>query len=187
MAAGDLPPRTGNEIDDALRACAEGDRAALRRLFDREGPRMVGVAQRMLKRRPLAEEAVQDSFVLIWRHAARFDPARGTGLTWIYAILRNRSLSILRDERRTVASAQPVADSVADEGDDPEAVMMKLSEADALRGCLEQLPAQRRGLVLLAFVQGLTHGEIAGRLGLPIGTVKSWIRRSLLSLRECLG
>lgn len=174
-------------IEVALLACAAGDKLALRRIYDAESPRMLGVAQRLLKRRALAEEAVQDAFVLIWRHAARFDPQRGGGLTWIYAILRNRSLSILRDEKRTETSDTPVAEEAASEEDDPETVMSKLSDAKALRGCLETLPPQRRGIVLLAFVQGLTHGEIAGKLSLPIGTVKSWIRRSLISLRECLG
>ena len=174
-------------IEVALLACAAGDKLALRRIYDAESPRMLGVAQRLLKRRALAEEAVQDAFVLIWRHAARFDPQRGGGLTWIYAILRNRSLSILRDERRTETSDTPVAEEAASEEDDPETVMSKLSDAKALRGCLETLTPQRRGIVLLAFVQGLTHGEIAGKLSLPIGTVKSWIRRSLISLKECLG
>lgn len=175
------------DIEAALLACASGDKLALRRIYDAESPRMLGVAQRLLKRRALAEEAVQDAFVLIWRHAARFDPERGGGLTWIYAILRNRSLSILRDEKRTETRDEPIAEELASEEDDPETVMSKLSDAKALSACLQQLPAQRRGIVLLAFVQGLTHGEIAGKLNIPIGTVKSWIRRSLMTLKECLG
>jgi RNA polymerase sigma-70 factor (ECF subfamily) len=174
-------------IEDALRASATGNKLALKRIYDAESARMLGVAQRLLKRRALAEEAVQDAFVLIWRHAARFDPQRGSGLTWIYAILRNRSLSILRDERRTETREEPLAEEMASEDDDPETVMSKLSDAKALRACLETLPPQRRGIVLLAFVQGLTHGEIAGKLSLPIGTVKTWIRRSLMTLKTCLG
>lgn len=187
MASDVKQPGEHGEIEIALLACAAGDKNALRRIYEAESPRMLGVAQRLLKRRALAEEAVQDAFVLIFRHAGRFDPERGAGLTWIYAILRNRSLSILRDEKRTETSDTPIAEETASEEDDPETVMAKLSDATALRGCLEMLPPQRRGLVLLAFVQGLTHGEIAGRLKLPLGTVKSWIRRSLLSLKECLG
>lgn len=187
MATGDAPPETTGEIERALIASASGDRAALKRIYEAEAPRMIGVAQRMLKRRALAEEAVQDSFVLIWRHAARFDPARGSGLTWIYAILRNRSLSMLRDERRTELSEAPLDEDAVSTEDDPETAMAKISEAQALHACLETLPAERRRLVLLAFVQGLSHGEIAGRARLPLGTVKSWIRRSLTSLRECLG
>lgn len=187
MASDIASTQKAGEIEAALLACASGDKSALKRIYDAESPRMIGVAQRLLKRRALAEEAVQDAFVLIWRHAARFDPQRGAGLTWIYAILRNRSLSILRDERRTELSENPVAEEAASEEDDPETIMSKLSDAKALHACLETLPEQRRGLVLLAFVQGLTHGEIAGRLKLPIGSVKSWIRRSLIALKECLG
>lgn len=187
MATSAALPHRATDIEDALRACASGDKLALKRIYDAESARMLGVAQRLLKRRALAEEAVQDAFILIWRHAARFDPERGAGLTWIYAILRNRSLSILRDEKRMETSDTPVAEETASEEDDPETVMSKLSDAKALHACLETLPPQRRGIVLLAFVQGLTHGEIAGRLHIPIGTVKSWIRRSLIALKECLG
>lgn len=187
MASDAAAMTKAQEIEAALLSCASGDKSALKRIYDVESARMLGVAQRLLKRRALAEEAVQDTFVLIWRHAARFDPERGSGPTWIYAILRNRSLSILRDEKRTETHEEPVAEELASEEDDPETVMLKLSDAKALHACLETLPAQRRGIVLLAFVKGLTHGEIAGRLNMPIGTVKSWIRRSLISLKECLG
>lgn len=174
-------------IEQALASCARGDKSALRCIYERECPRMLGVAQRILRRRALAEEAVQDAFILIWRHADRFDPARGSGLTWIYAILRNRALSILRDEKRVDLEESPVTQEVPSEEDDPETVMAKLSDAEALKACLGALAPQRREMVLLAFAQGLSHGEIAGRLGMPLGTIKSWIRRSLISLRECLG
>ena len=183
----DAAQAQGVDIERALAACAGGDKIALRRIYDQECPRMIGVAQRMLKRRALAEEAVQDSFILIWRYAARFDPQRGSGLTWIYTILRNRSLSILRDERRTETDESPIAAEAPSEDDDPEAVIAKLSDAKALRRCLEALPAPRREMVLFAFVQGLTHGEIAGKFEMPLGTVKSSIRRSLIALKECLG
>ncbi len=177
---------SGPDIDAALIACARGDEHALRRIYDAEAARMTGVAMRLLKRRALAEEAVHDAFMLIWRHAAKFDAARGSGLTWVYAILRNRSLSILRSEKRTELSDEPLGEEIASEDDSPEMVMSKLSDAKALKNCLERLPVERRSLVLMAFVQGLTHGELAGKLNMPIGTVKSWIRRSLMTLKECL-
>lgn len=174
-------------IDAELLACANGDKNALRRIYEAESPRMLGVAMRLLKRRALAEEALQDSFILIWRYASRFDRARGGGQTWIYTILRNRSLSILRNERHMVTSEAPIDLDVSSEEEDPEMVMMRLSDASALKRCLETLSLERRDAVLLSFAHGLTHGEIAGRLRMPLGTVKAWIRRSLLSLRECLG
>jgi RNA polymerase sigma factor (sigma-70 family) len=170
-----------------LMACGRGDQSALRALYEKEGGRMLGVAQRLLKRRALAEEAVHDAFVLVWRHAARFDPARGEAMPWLYTILRNRALSILRDERRLQTSDTPIAETTASEDDDPETILSKLSDAKALRHCLEKLEAPRRHAVLLAFVNGLTHAELAVRLNLPLGTIKSWIRRSLVTLKECLG
>jgi RNA polymerase sigma factor (sigma-70 family) len=172
---------------EALMACAGGDTTALRQLYEQEAPRMIGVAMRLLKRRALAEEAVQDTFVLIHRNAASFDPARGQALPWIYTILRNRSISILRSEGRMETQAEPLGEEMASEEDDPETVLSKLSDAHALKHCLERLEPARRELVLLAFVKGLTHGELAGRMNMPLGTIKSWIRRSLMTLKECLG
>ncbi|MEW6255811.1 MAG: sigma-70 family RNA polymerase sigma factor [Pseudomonadota bacterium] len=174
------------DCDAALRACAKGDRAALHGLYASEAARMIGVARRILRRDALAEEAVHDSFVQIWRQAASFDPARGGARTWIYAIVRHRALNILRGETRTelVDDLEPLGLEAPEES--PEAAMLRLSESGRLRVCLERLDAPRRAALLLAYVNGLTHGELAGRFGVPLGTMKSWVRRSLLSLRECL-
>lgn len=176
----------GLDCEAALLACARGERAALQALYAAEAGRMMGVARRILRREALAEEAVHDSFVLIWRQAGSFDPARGGGRTWIYAILRHRALNILRGETRTelMDDMEPLGLQAPE--DSPEAAMLRLSESGRLRACLERLDAPRRGALLLAYVNGLTHGELAGRFGVPLGTMKSWIRRALLSLRECL-
>ncbi|MEJ1160697.1 sigma-70 family RNA polymerase sigma factor [Prosthecomicrobium sp. N25] len=179
-------PASG-EIEALIGACAEGDRSALKALYDREAGRMIAVAQRIVKRRALAEEVVQDVFLQVWRKAETFDPRLGSGLTWIYAILRNRALNILRSESRTDLVDDPETYDRPSEDEDPEAAVARLSEAGALRRCLDRLEPRRRAAIVLAYTQGLSHGELAGRLGLPLGTVKSWIRRSLASLRECLG
>ena len=181
------PTQTAFDLDGALLRCAAGEEAALRSIYDAEAGRMLGVALRLLRRRALAEEAVHDAFVQIWRRADSFDPQRGSGRTWVYAVLRHRALNILRDESRTELTEEPVAPAEADVSDDPEAIVAKLSETRALRRCLERLDARRRASIVLAYTHGLTHGELAGRLGVPLGTVKSWLRRSLLTLRECLG
>ncbi len=173
-------------LDDALRGCANGDRSALRAIYDSEAPRMLGVAMRVLKRRALAEEAVHDAFMQIWQRAGTFDPARGQARTWIYAVLRHRALNILRGEARTdlVEDFETMGLESAEES--PEAIVARLSDAGALRRCLERLDPARRQVIVLAYVHGLSHGELAGRLNVPLGTMKSWIRRSLLTLRECL-
>lgn len=177
--------RAALSVEEALRRAGDGDRAALRAIYDAEAPRMLGVALRILRRRALAEEAVHDAFVQVWRHARAFDPARGTGRAFLYAVLRNRALNILRGEARTDLTDE-VDHAVASEEEGPEAVVARLSEAGALRRCLDRLDPRRRDAIVLAYAHGLSHGELAGRLGLPLGTVKSWLRRSLLALRECL-
>jgi RNA polymerase sigma factor (sigma-70 family) len=174
------------DLAAALRRCAAGDGASLRAIYDAEAPRMVGVALRLLRRRDLAEEAVHDTFLKVWASAAMFDEARGDPRAWIYTILRNRSLSILRGEARTdlVDDFEPMG--MASDDESPEEAMSRLSDAGALKQCLERLDPERREAVLLAYVQGLTHGEIAGRMQIPLGTIKSWIRRSLMALKDCL-
>ena len=171
------------QVTAALLRCAGGDRAALRVLFDMESARMTGVAFRILRRRDLAEEAVQDAFLRIWRLSRSFDPARGNGRTWIYTVLRNRALSLLQDEAKYPASD---GDSEWPEAS-AEAAFAMLPEASALRRCLEQLDLKRRNAVVLAYAHGMSHGELAGKLGVPLGTAKSWTRRGLLSLQECMG
>ena len=174
------------DLNDALALCARGDRTALRAIYDNEAPRMLGVALRLLRRRPLAEEAVHDVFMQVWQKAASFDPARGEGRSWLYAILRNRCLNILRGESRTelVEDFEPMG--LVNDEEDAEALMLRLSDAGNLKRCLQRLEPSRRRAITLAYIHGLSHEELAGRLGIPLGTVKSWIRRSLISLRECM-
>ncbi len=149
-------------LERLLASCAAGDRAALHAIYRAEAPRMIAVAQRILKRRSLAEDAVQDAFVLIWRNAAKFDPAKGSGLTWIYTVLRNRSLTLLREDRRVEPTDAPLGDEIADDAETPEAAIARLSDAEALRHCLERLEPKRRMAIALAYVHGLSHGELAG-------------------------
>ncbi|MGL4637425.1 MAG: sigma-70 family RNA polymerase sigma factor [Beijerinckiaceae bacterium] len=173
-------------VTDIIKRCASGDKSALKRLFEAESPRMIGVAERILRRRALAEEATQDAFVQIWRRAESFDSALGNGRTWIYTIVRNRALSILRNESRTELSSTPETFERASEDDDPETTVLKLGESSRLKQCLDTLEPLRRNAIVLAYTRGLSHGELAGKLGLPLGTIKSWIRRGMASLKECL-
>ena len=172
---------TEAQVAAAIIRCAAGERAAVRVIYDLEAARMVGVARRILKRQDLAEEAVQDCFMRVWRAARSFDPQKGAARSWLYTILRNCALSILRDEGRFVSDDEKIEDTAS------ESAMSLLPESNALRRCLEQLDPERRSVVVLAYVHGLSHGELAGKLGVPLGTVKSWVRRSLISLQECMG
>ncbi|MBB1091407.1 sigma-70 family RNA polymerase sigma factor [Rhodopseudomonas palustris] len=169
------------QLSAALARCARGDRAALQIIYDAEAPRMIGVARRILFRQDLAEEAVHDAFIRIWRGAAGFDPQRGSARGWLYAVVRNRALSIHRDEHRYDAADETALDP------DAEAPLLRMPEQSALRRCLERIERPRRDVVVLAYAHGMSHGELAGRLKVPLGTVKSWVRRSLFALQECMG
>jgi len=173
--------------DRLLIACAAGDRRALATLYQSEASRMMGIAMLILRRRQAAEDAVQDAFVQAWTKAASFDPARGPARAWLGAIVRNRAISMLRRVEREVPEEAAGLAERADEST-PDALSALAANADAVRlkRCLETLEEPARRSVLMAFVNGLSHSQIADRLAEPLGTVKSRIRRALLSLRECL-
>lgn len=176
------------DLETALLACAAGDRQGLRRIFDREAGRLVAVAQRIVRRRDLAEEVVQEAFIRIWTHAHQYTPERGSARGWIYAIVRNRALNLLRDGKREELSGDERLEALQD-GEQLEQIMaawQKLDRNSRLHECLGSLDDTKRRGILMAYVGGYTHGEIAGRLSIPLGTAKSWIRRSLSSLRECM-
>lgn len=146
---------------------------------------MLGVATRLLRRSDLAEDAVQDAFVLIWLRAAQFDPTKGSPMGWVYTILRNRCLTLLRRENREEATAPEVFDQHEYDGM-IDTAWDRLDTASDLRRCLEGLDDGTRRAILSSYVLGQSHGEIAGQMRAPLGSVKSWMRRGLLKLRECL-
>jgi len=169
-----------------LKQIANGDRSALARLFEIESGRLVAIAHRILRRRDLAEEAVQEVFLAAWRSAGSFDATRGTARGWLTVMTRNRALNMLRDSARLdFEDSQTLAD-LGDRRADIRAAFEALSIKDALRHCLAALDASKREAILLCYVTGLNHGEAAATLNVPLGTVKSWIRRGVASLQECL-
>jgi RNA polymerase sigma-70 factor (ECF subfamily) len=132
----------------------------------------------------LAADATHDAFVQVWQQAGRFDPEKGQAGSWLTTLARYRALDMVRRRGREVLGHE-VAEE-ADLGPDPLSQLMAATDGGALKRCLELLNAERRQLVLMAFVNGLSHSQLAEKLNLPIGTVKSWIRRSLIGLKECL-
>jgi RNA polymerase sigma-70 factor (ECF subfamily) len=172
------------ELAGLIRLVAAGHRGAFRRIYDLQAPKLHAVAMRITRQGPLAADAVHDGFLQLWRNANRFDAARGNPEAWLVSLVRYRALDIARRRGREVPD-----DDVPEPMDDsPDALAQLASSQDAaaLHACLGQLEADRRRLLVLAFVEGLSHTEVAERLKLPLGTVKSWIRRSLQSLRLCL-
>jgi RNA polymerase sigma-70 factor (ECF subfamily) len=176
----------GEDISGLLRRIAAGDRGAFRHLYELQANRLYAVALRITRQAPLAADAVHDAFLQVWRNADRFEAARGSPEAWLLSLVRYRALDIAR--RRGRETTQDVLDlpEQADDGPDPLQRLAESRDAAALHACLRGLEPERRRLLLLAFVDGLTHSELAARVGMPLGTVKSWIRRSLQTLRLCL-
>lgn len=179
-------PSLNFDLDAALLACAQGDRRALRQIYEQEAHQLMGVAFRIVQRQELAHEVVQDAFLQIWQKAATFDPNRGSARGWIYTVVRHRALNILRQaSREVIVEATQISDRPAP-ATDPLDRLSRTTEAEALRQCLERLDAPKRQSLLLAYVDGYSHTQIAAHLETPLGTVKAWIRRGLLALRDCL-
>jgi RNA polymerase sigma-70 factor, ECF subfamily len=173
-----------SELSQLLLRCATGDRAALRSLYDSQSARMHGLALRITRDPGLAADATHDAFVQVWNQAVRFDPERGAAAAWIISILRYRALDITRRRAREQPGYEP-----PEEADGAPSALDQLqanAEGAALRHCLEELEPDRRALLMRAFTEGLSHSEIAAQTGTPLGTIKSWIRRALASLKRCL-
>ena len=173
---------TGSEA--LLQRCAQGDRAAFRALYDRHAPRLYAVALRITRQASLAADTAQEAFVQIWQNARHFDPARGSAEAWMTCLTRYRALDLVRRIGPSLVALEDEADL-----DSYDRLDVLATDADgrALRQCLERLEPSRRRLVTMAFVEGFSHAELAAQLVIPLGTIKSSIRRSLASLRECLG
>ncbi len=164
---------------------ARGEQRALRIIYDREGTRLFGIAMAILRDRPAAADAMQDGFLRLWQRAGQYDPARGDAAAWIGAVIRHGALDLARRRGREIATGDP---GLGDEPIEPDTIARLAADEDGarLRDCLAQLDEKSQRFVLLAFVQGLSHAQIADKLALPLGSVKSWIRRGLLSLRACM-
>jgi RNA polymerase sigma-70 factor (ECF subfamily) len=172
------------ELADLLQRCAGGDRAAFRRLYELQSSRLYGIALRITRQPALAADAVHDALLQVWQNARRFDADRGNPEAWLLSLVRYRALDITRRHGREL-SGQEIPE-MADDDPDPLSRLIGSTEGEALHRCLETLPPDRRKLVVMAFIDGLTHTELAQRLDQPLGTVKSWIRRALLNLKRCL-
>lgn len=176
-----------DRLEMLLRRCALRDRAAFEELYRATSPNVLACLVAILRRRDLAEEALQEVFVRIWRRADQFDAYRGRALAWLVSIGRYHAIDLLRAGRATVA----LSDATAAKLDDPMATLaFDMTESSmtgsALRRCLEQLTLEQRQCVVLAYSHGLTHDDIALQVDSPLGTVKSWVRRGLQSLRRCM-
>ena len=173
------------DYEQTLLACACGDRDALRAIYDRDASWLLAVTVRIVRNRCLAEDLLQEAFIRIWNGAASFDPSRGSGRGWIYTVVRHRALQEMRYARIEISLDATDMEGLADARQAHDAERLRISSLE-LEQCLGRLEPQMRECIVQAFIQGFTHEQIALRVNAPLGTVKTWIRRGLLSLRDSL-
>ena len=172
-------------LNTLLAATAREDEKAFEQLYELTSANLYGVAMRILKKQAPAEDALQDAFVQIWHRAGEFHAGKGSPMAWMSTIVRYRALDIIRKDKRTVSLGDTDIEQV-DLEMGPLSQTLQSDNAKALLACLDELEAGQRNSIMLSFYEGLTHDELAARIARPLGTVKSWIRRGLQKVRECL-
>lgn len=188
-----------HDLSRLLARSGLGDRAAFATLYERTSSHLFAVVLRINRDRAQAEDILQEVYVNVWRAASSFDAAQSQPLTWLTSIARNRAIDSLRrmqtqPQMRAQGPAaegreiedDDVYDTVADEAPGPLDLLSRAVEARSLAACMDKLSATQRQSVALAFFQGLSHAEIAAQMRQPLGTIKSWVRRSLTTLKSCL-
>ncbi|WP_241687798.1 sigma-70 family RNA polymerase sigma factor [Janthinobacterium sp. 17J80-10] len=178
-----------------LAATARHDRQAFRQLYDTTSPKLFGFALRILSRREAAEEVLQESFISIWNNASAYQASLAAPMTWMTTIVRNKAFDLLRRADHAVeidadiykeGGMQQATDELAGQAPTPLELVQLSENAAALAQCFKRLEGLHRQAIALAFYHDLSHGDVAEQMQLPIGTVKTWIRRGLERLRLCL-
>jgi len=178
---------TPDQLAALLARAGLGDRRAFEEVYRATRSKLFAVSLRIVRERQLAEEVLQDSFVAIWNHASDYAQAKSAPTTWMTAIVRNRSLDVLRRGAHETEDVDEVlALNLVDESAAPARQFEEAHEAHTIRTCLKELEAEQRQSIALAFFHGLSHSELAEHMRKPLGTVKTHIRRGLMRLRECL-
>jgi RNA polymerase sigma-70 factor (ECF subfamily) len=191
MSSAATASEKNRQLVDLLHGCAQRRQSCFQKLYQLTSPQLFAILLRILKRRDLAEEALQDAFISVWRNAASYTAQKGAPMTWMVSICRYRALDMLRRTHREVR-LDPSQE--ADENNEfsgledasPSGDFLSLAETRALKRCLDELSESQRHSLRLAYFDGCSHEEIAATLKAPLGTVKSWVRRGLQGLKRCL-
>lgn len=191
------PPRSGTVRSDsrdsdraalvaALAAAGRGDRNALKTIYDLTHAKLFGICLRICNEQAAAEDVLQNVYLKVWQRAGRFDPDRASPISWLATIARNAAI----DWRRSLKPDDPLPDDIgeriADSSMDAHDRVEAKQEQARIFACMRGLEDERRHAIRAAFYQGLSYPEIASAMGRPLGTIKSWVRRGLLQLKECL-
>jgi RNA polymerase sigma-70 factor, ECF subfamily len=170
-----------------LGAVARGDETAFERLYAATRAKIYGVLLRILGRPALAEEVMKETYLKIWRTADGFDPTIASPTTWMVAIARNRAIDIVRKRGDLSVDDEPDAPEPTSEAPQPLARREMTEELKRLLSCLGRLDPEKQRIVLLAYYSGWSRDQLAQKLDIPVNTIKTWLRRSLLEIRECMG
>jgi RNA polymerase sigma-70 factor (ECF subfamily) len=173
------------DIADLIARCALRDRQAFRDLYGRTSAKLYGVRLRILRDRSEAEEALQEVYVKVWQRADKYVPGGYSPISWLVAVARNHSLDVLR-ARKPRGEDIDMALDVADAGPDPEQAAADRGERARIDHCLDQLDTDKAGAVRGAYLDGYSYEELSARFNVPLNTMRTWLRRSLLKLRDCL-
>lgn len=173
------------ELVRVMHAVAAQDAAALRALYRRTSAKMYGIVLGLVHDEADAQDVLQDVYVTVWRKASLYDPAKASVITWLATLSRNKAIDRLRRRSAPIEDIE-AAEEIADETPSSLAVLEQAEDAVRLRDCLEQLEERARRMIRSAFFDGYSYAELAEASGVPLGTMKSWIRRGLLRLRGCL-
>ena len=174
------------EIEDLIARVALQDRAAFEQLYDRVSAKLFGVCLRVLNSRAAAEDAMQDTFVKIWNNADRYNSNGLSPMTWLITIARNTAIDRLRARKKGHQNLDSPGFELVAPGPNPEQSAVAASEAARLSGCLDALEADRGQAIRGAYLDGETYADLAARFDVPLNTMRTWLRRGLIALRECM-
>lgn len=170
-----------------LKRVAARDHVAFEQVYRTTSAKLLGVIMRILKRRDIAEEVLQEVYVRVWERAGDYDPAIAAPVTWMATIARNRALDVARRKAPVSLDEVPGLENIQSDTESALTSVEKREEAEHLRRCLQTLDPDKRELVLVAYFHGVSRDELAKKYGFPVGTIKTWLRRSLALLKDCLG
>lgn len=173
-------------LTEALVRTGTEDRAAFRDLYSLTSAKLFGIVLRICGERQAAEDVLSEVYITIWRRAGAYEPGRSSPITWLATIARNRAIDWRRAQGSRVSTPIEDAPDIADDAPLADAVLEADQDAHTLHECLNDLEDKQRAAIRTAFFDGLTYAEIAEQQAVPLGTMKSWVRRGLLKLKECL-
>lgn len=178
---------TPDGLSHLMRRVAQRDRSAFAKVYQATSAKLYGVVLRILRRRDIADEVLQEVYVKIWERAADFDSERASPISWMATIARNRALDEVRRKQPVSIEDHPEVQDCASDDETALAAVMRSEDGRRLAECLKRLEPDRRQMVVFAYCEGLSRDELAQKYGQPVNTIKTWLRRSLAQLKGCLG